>query len=154
MTQDFRFIRLLFPGAAQEQVAVRLLRALAAPLGHQAGQVRPETTLGEIMTWAEAGGVGAVELVTALEDGVGMEADLLPHDFEANDCSGDRRICLRKRTKGHVTPRAAIGRDKVCIGLWPHGAADAPHSLWLQWAGVFYWGVDRARIRRITDSRI
>jgi hypothetical protein len=81
MAQDFQFIRLLFPDAAREQVAVRLLRALAAPLGRQADQVRPETKLDEIITWAETEGADAVELVTALEEGVGMEADLLPGDF-------------------------------------------------------------------------
>ena len=82
MAQDFQFIRLLFPDAGQEQVAVRLLRALAAALGDRADQVRPETKLVDIVAWAEAEGADTVELVTAIEDGAGMEADLLPDDFE------------------------------------------------------------------------
>ena|ERR1035438_2533425 len=82
MAQDFQYIRLLFPDAAQEQVAVRLLRALAEPLGYRAEQVRPETKLSDIIAWAEAEGADAVDLVTAFEEGIGMEADLLPDDFE------------------------------------------------------------------------
>jgi hypothetical protein len=82
MAQNYQFVRLLFPDAAQERVAVRLLGALAAPLGDQANQVRPDMTLERIRALAGAAGADTVEFVSALEDGIGMEMDLLPHDFE------------------------------------------------------------------------
>jgi hypothetical protein len=82
MVQNYQFLRLLFPDARQERVAVRLLGALAAPLGDQVDQVRPNTTLEGISALAGAAGTGTVEFISALEDGIGMEADLLPDDFE------------------------------------------------------------------------
>jgi hypothetical protein len=82
MAQDFQTIRLLFPVPAHEKAAVRLLRALAVLVGDYADQVRPETKVEEIMARAEAGGADTVEFITALEAGIGMEADSLADGFE------------------------------------------------------------------------
>ena len=80
MAQDFQFIRLSFPVAAQEEVAVRLLRALAVPLGAHASRVRPDTKLEELIAWAE--GSGTVDFILAVEDGIGEDAGWLSGYFE------------------------------------------------------------------------
>jgi hypothetical protein len=82
MAEDFQFIRLLFPVPAQEEAAVRLLRALAIPLVHHVGLLRPETKVEEMISWAEAEGADTVEFIMALEGGIGMEVDLLSESFE------------------------------------------------------------------------
>jgi hypothetical protein len=71
---------LSFPVAAHKKVAVRLLRALAVPLGHHARRFRPDTKLEEQITWAE--GSATVDFILAVEDGIGEGAGWLSDDLE------------------------------------------------------------------------
>jgi len=61
------FVRLDFPPSQRDTA-----QFVAAAFGHVIGpailRLRPEHTLGEILSWAESGGVGTVELLLALEE--------------------------------------------------------------------------------------
>lgn len=61
---------------------MRLLHGLGAVLGDRVDQIRPDTGVTQIFEWAWQSRVDTVDLVTAFEVGIAMEADELPEGFE------------------------------------------------------------------------
>ena len=51
---NVEFMRLFFTSPVEEEIALRWSRRLGRLLGKQALALRPETTLSELMNWAEA----------------------------------------------------------------------------------------------------
>src|SRR5688572_16451965 len=70
---DMSFIRLLFVDAVEEDVAYRWARRLARSLGPQATQLRPQTTLAELLRWALACGTDSIDFVVVFEPELRME---------------------------------------------------------------------------------
>jgi hypothetical protein len=60
---DPKFIRLLFTDPAQEEIAYRWASRLTRLLGPQALNLRPETTLDEMMEWAVAAQADGMDFV-------------------------------------------------------------------------------------------
>lgn len=70
---DVRFIRLLFRSPVEELIAYRWARRLGNLLGPRAMQLRPDTTLSELLAWAAAAGVDSMDFVVVFEPELGME---------------------------------------------------------------------------------
>ena len=67
------FIRLLFVDSVEEQIAHRWASRLAALIGAQAHQLRPETTLSQLLDWAAATKVDSMDFVVVFEPELRME---------------------------------------------------------------------------------
>jgi hypothetical protein len=67
------FIRLLFIDPVQEQVAYRWASRLANVLGAQVLQLRPETTLAQMLDWAAAAKADSMDFVVVFEPELRME---------------------------------------------------------------------------------
>jgi hypothetical protein len=70
---DVRFIRLLFRSPVEELIAYRWAKRLAGLLGQKAMELRPDTTLSELLTWAALAGVDSMDFVVVFEPELGME---------------------------------------------------------------------------------
>src|ERR1041385_538999 len=70
---DVGFIRLLFRSPIEELIAFRWARRLAGLLGQRAMQLRPDTTLSQLLTWAAAAGVDSMDFVVIFEPELGMK---------------------------------------------------------------------------------
>jgi len=70
---DVGFIRLLFKSPVEELIAYRWAKRLAGLLGQRAMQLRPETTLSQILAWSAAAGVDSMDFVVVFEPELGME---------------------------------------------------------------------------------
>lgn len=74
------FIRLLFRSRVQEEVAHRWASRLAGLLGPRITQLRPGTTLAELLNWAAASGVDSMDFVVVFEPELRLEfAEFLDH---------------------------------------------------------------------------
>jgi hypothetical protein len=69
---NMNFVRLLFTNQTEEKVAHRWAQRLAVLLGPAARQLRPETTLDEMLRWAASAGVDSMSFVTVFEPELGM----------------------------------------------------------------------------------
>ena len=77
---DVGFIRLLFRSPVEELIAYRWAKRLAGLLGQRATQLRPDTTLSQLLTWAATAGVDSMDFVVVFEPELGMEfADFLDY---------------------------------------------------------------------------
>ena len=64
---DPDFIGLFFPLPVQEEIAVRWARRLARTVGKRVIELRPETTLEEIMQWATECSVDPIDFAMVFE---------------------------------------------------------------------------------------
>ncbi len=67
------FIRLLFTNPVEEAVAYRWASRLAALIGPQALQLRPETTLSELLRWAAVAEVDSIDFTVVFETELRMD---------------------------------------------------------------------------------
>jgi hypothetical protein len=67
------FIRLLFRSPVEEEVAHRWALRLARLLGPRVMQLRPGTTLSELLVWAATTGVDSMEFMLVFEPELRME---------------------------------------------------------------------------------
>lgn len=70
---NFEFIRLLFKSRIEEEIAFRWATRLGAILGPQAEQLRPETTLAEMLKWAVLGNISSVRFLLVFEPELRMD---------------------------------------------------------------------------------
>lgn len=70
---DVGFIRLLFRSPVEELIAYRWAKRLAALLDRRVMQLRPDTTLAQILGWAAAADVDSMDFVVVFEPELGME---------------------------------------------------------------------------------
>jgi hypothetical protein len=61
------FIRLFFTSAAEEEIAFQWATRLASLLGPEISQLRPETTLADLLAWAARQGVDSMDFVCVFE---------------------------------------------------------------------------------------
>jgi hypothetical protein len=81
---DVRFIRLLFRSPVEELIAYQWAKRLANLLGHRVMQLRPNTSLTEILSWAAAAGIDSMDFVVVFEPELGMElAEFLDYSDHA-----------------------------------------------------------------------
>ena len=81
---DVGFIRLLFRSPVEELIAHRWAKRLGRLLGQQIMQLRPDTTLTEMLTWAAAAGIDSMDFVVVFEPELGMEfAEFLDYSDHA-----------------------------------------------------------------------
>jgi len=74
------FMRLLFTDPAEEQIAHRWALRFANLLGSQALQLRPSTTLAEMLQWAARAKVDSIDFVVVFEPELRMGfAQFLDH---------------------------------------------------------------------------
>ena len=67
------FIRLLFADPVEEQIAHRWASRFGALVGAQVLQLRPETTLAQMLTWAALANVDSMDFVVVFEPELRME---------------------------------------------------------------------------------
>jgi hypothetical protein len=73
-------IRLLFKSPVEEEIAYRWASRLSRLLGQRIMQLRPDTTLSEILKWAAASGIDSMDFVVVFEPELRMElAEFLDH---------------------------------------------------------------------------
>jgi hypothetical protein len=70
---NVEFIRLLFADPVEEEIAHRWAFRFAAVIGAQALQLRPATTLAEMLRWAAAANVDSMDFVVVFEPELRME---------------------------------------------------------------------------------
>lgn len=70
---DVGFIRLLFRSPVEELVAHRWAKRLASLVGLRAMELRPETTLSQMLEWAAAAGADSMDFVVIFEPELGMQ---------------------------------------------------------------------------------
>jgi hypothetical protein len=74
------FIRLLFRSPVEEEVAYRWAVRLAKLLGPKVMQLRPGTTLSELLVWAATTGADSMDFALVFEPELRMEfAEFLDH---------------------------------------------------------------------------
>ena len=66
-TVDPDFIRFFFPVPIQEEIALRWARRLACLIGKRMIELRPETTLAEIIEWATECNVDPIDFAMVFE---------------------------------------------------------------------------------------
>lgn len=79
---NVEFIRLFFRSPVHEEIAVRWARRLAELLGPRSSQLRPETTLAELMQWAVEGRVNSIDFALVFEPEMRREFSLFLDDAE------------------------------------------------------------------------
>lgn len=81
---DLRFIRLLFKSPVEEFIAYQWAKRLGVLLGERVMQLRPDTTLSEMLEWAASAGADSMDFVVVFEPELGMEfADFLNYSAHA-----------------------------------------------------------------------
>ena len=81
---DVRFIRLLFREPTEELIAYRWARRLGRLLGQRVMQLRPDTTLSEMLEWAALAGSDSMDFVVVFEPELRMElAEFLDYSDHA-----------------------------------------------------------------------
>ena len=77
---NVEFIRLLFTSRVEEEIAHRWASRLSRLLGPRVLQLRPSTTLSELLFWASSRGVDSMDFALVFEPELRMEfADFLDH---------------------------------------------------------------------------
>lgn len=64
---DPNFIGLFFPVPIQQEIALRWARRLARVIGERVNDLRPETTLAEILDWAAESKVDPIDFAVVFE---------------------------------------------------------------------------------------
>jgi len=72
---EVEFIRLLFTDAVEEEIAHRWASRLARLVGQQALQLRPQTTLAEILEWAARANVDSMDFALVFEPELRMDLE-------------------------------------------------------------------------------
>jgi hypothetical protein len=72
-TAEVEFIRLLFTEPVEERIAQRWASRLAALVGPQVLQLRPQTTLAEMLKWAALANVDSMDFVVVFEPELRMD---------------------------------------------------------------------------------
>ena len=70
---EVKFIRLLFTDPIQEEIAYRWASRFARLIGGQALNLRPETTLAEMLKWAATARVDSMDFLVVFEPELRME---------------------------------------------------------------------------------
>jgi hypothetical protein len=70
---DVRFIRLLFMNPVEEEVAYRWACRFADLAGEQTLELRPDTTLAEMLRWAASAHADSMDFVVVFEPELRME---------------------------------------------------------------------------------
>ena len=70
---DVEFIRLFFRVADEEQIAHRWAARLARVVGSRVMELRPETTLSEMLKWGATGRVESIDFVVIFEPELRMD---------------------------------------------------------------------------------
>ena len=77
---NMEFIRLLFPDPVEEKIAYRWACRFAGVVGVKASELRPTTTLAEMLHWAATGHADSMDFVVIFEPELRMEfASFLDH---------------------------------------------------------------------------
>ena len=71
--QDVDFIRLFFPGSVEEEIAARWASRLALLIGPRIVELRPETTLAEMLEWAVTKSADTTDFVVVFEPELRMQ---------------------------------------------------------------------------------
>lgn len=66
-TPNMEFIGIFFPVPIEEEIALRWARRLGALLGPKATELRPDTTLRELLDWAAQRRVASLDLTRVFE---------------------------------------------------------------------------------------
>lgn len=69
---DVGFIRLLFKSPVEELIAYRWAVRLSRLLGARVMELRPDSTLSQMLAWAAAAGVDSMDFVVVFEPELGM----------------------------------------------------------------------------------
>src|SRR5262245_59219090 len=81
---DVRFIRLLFKSPIEGLIAHRWATRLGKLLGPRVMELRPDTTLSELLRWAAAAGAYSMDFVVVFEPELGMQfAEFLEYSDHA-----------------------------------------------------------------------
>jgi hypothetical protein len=70
---EVKFIRLLFTNPVEEEIAFRWASRLARLVGEQVRQLRPQTTLTEMLRWASRANVDSMDFVVVFEPELRMD---------------------------------------------------------------------------------
>jgi len=81
---DVGFVRLLFRSPVEGVIAHRWATRLGRLLGQRVMELRPDTTLSEMLRWAAAAGADSMDFVVVFEPELGMElAEFLDYSNHA-----------------------------------------------------------------------
>jgi len=86
---DVEFIRLFFTSPVEEEIAHRWASRLSKLIGPKVMQLRPDTTLSEMLDWAAVGGVDSMSFVFVFEPELRME---LAEFLDYADCATFREM--------------------------------------------------------------
>jgi hypothetical protein len=73
---NVEFIRLLFRSRIEEEIAYRWASRLGRLIGPRIMNLRPDTTLSELLKWAATGGVDSIRFVLVFEPELRMDLAL------------------------------------------------------------------------------
>jgi hypothetical protein len=79
---DVEFIRLFFRESDEEEIAHRWASRLGGLLGPRVMELRPETTLSEMLRWAASSRVDSIDFVVVFEPELRMEFATFLDDSE------------------------------------------------------------------------
>ena len=82
-SHEAEFIRLFFPAAVEEEIASRWVRRLRTVVGPRFRQLRPETTLAEILEWAAKNNADSTDFLFVFEPELRMQFALFLEDAES-----------------------------------------------------------------------
>ena len=80
---NMEFIGIFFPAPMEEAFALRWARRLGALLGPKAAELRPETTLGELLDWAAERRVASLDFTVVFEPELRRQMKIFLRDPEA-----------------------------------------------------------------------
>jgi len=103
VTEDVsvEFIRLFFRSPLEEEIGYRWATRLGKLLGGGVTQLRPDTTLGEILNWAAVSGVDSMDFVVVFEPELRLEFGDFLDDPEHSTFRDMVEYCAR-----HILARA------------------------------------------------
>jgi hypothetical protein len=70
---DVDFIRLFFTSPVEEEIAHRWASRLSRLIGSRALDLRPDTTLAQVLEWSAASGVDSIDFVVVFEPELRMD---------------------------------------------------------------------------------
>jgi hypothetical protein len=77
------FIGIFFPAPMEEAFALRWARRLGVLLGPKAAELRPETTLGELLDWAAERRVASLDFTVVFEPELRRQMKIFLRDPDA-----------------------------------------------------------------------
>ena len=93
-TPNMDFIRLLFTDPVEDEVAYRWASRFGALVGGQTHQLRPDTTLEDVLRWGVAAEVDSMDFVVVFEPELQMELARFLDYSDQISFSGTRRVNL------------------------------------------------------------